>query len=653
MSDKTRRRFLTVAATGAATAVAGCSGGSTDGDAAATDTRADGESGSDESSSDGMDDSGTTDDAGGGDSDEMSGETLRLASGSEITSMDPVVKGNGGINQWAETLMRYDNGTLPPITNLAADYEISDDGTTYRFELKEGVTFHDGSELTASDIVYCWERLAQSPKTQNNDDMLGGTFTVAHEKDKSANDPETAELSDYVPGSLAVRAPETHVFEFDVEAPFHAGLAQIASESAFVVYPENTVGDIEREGVETDGEYGYQEAFGTENGGPKVAGTGPFQIETWSKGSKLVMTRHDDYHGTEPNVERIESVILSDENAVYKRALNGNVDVFGIPSTKFDPASRSEMEDIGAGREVGRYTLENGTEVNTAEVGDVGVDTILFNCDKVPKPVRQAFALMLNQDDIAANLYPDQEPAYSMVPPSIYPSSLGDFDSPAAAYEAHTTEGAMAQTSWGSDGYVWGRGESRIQEARQKVEDADLDGEEYTFTIAKDPVSSAVGSRVQQKAKALGITVNVERADYGTLISKGVFEKQLDFYTLGDSAEWPESDNLLRFYHPNVSIDQASQWGERTENGEWATEYMATAADAWQNNYVPHRGPGEENQRKRDMAYLATIETNWQVVQQIPLAIRVNRTYWTDDLDYTPPGVMGDKTYTDVQIDRS
>ena len=80
---------------------------------------------------------------------------------------------------------------------------------------------------------------------------------------------------------------------------------------------------------------------------------------------------------------------------------------------------------------------------------------------------------------------------------------------------------------------------------------------------------------------------------------------------------------------------------------------METAAAAWQYNYVPHRGPGEENQRKRDMAYLATIETNWQVVQQIPLAIRVNRTYWTDDLDYTPPGVMGDKKYTGVRIDRN
>jgi hypothetical protein len=98
--------------------------------------------------------------------------------------MDPVVKDNGEINQWAETLVGYENGKLPPIAELAESYGVSDDGTTYRFTLKQGVTFQDGSDLTASDFVSAWERLAQSSKTQNNDNMLGGTFTIAHELEK-------------------------------------------------------------------------------------------------------------------------------------------------------------------------------------------------------------------------------------------------------------------------------------------------------------------------------------------------------------------------------------------------------------------------------------------------------------------------------------
>lgn len=58
----------------------------------------------------------------------------------------------------------YDNlidilpdSTLAP--NLATEWMISDDGLTYTFMLEEGVTFHDGSALTAADVVYTYERL--------------------------------------------------------------------------------------------------------------------------------------------------------------------------------------------------------------------------------------------------------------------------------------------------------------------------------------------------------------------------------------------------------------------------------------------------------------------------------------------------------------
>jgi peptide/nickel transport system substrate-binding protein len=644
-----RRRFLTTVAGGAAAALAGCAGQNTDGD---SDGVGDG-AGGPEPDADADADTATeaSDET---DSAAESGGTLQLASAGKITAMDPVIKGIGGIDQWGETLVGYDNGQLPPRGELAKGIEVSDDGTTYRFELKEGVTFHDGSELTARDFVYSWERLAQSPKTQNNDDLIGGTFTVGHEKDKSRNDPEKEEFADYVAGSLAVRAPEKYVFEFDVESPFHSTLAQIASESSFVVYPENLVGDIERDGIETDGEYSYQEAFGTTGGGPHIAGTGPFEIDSWSKGDQLLLTRFDDYHGSTANVDAIKINVLPDEEAVYQRALNDNLDIFQIPSAKFDASRRSDLEDIGGGRRVGTYTLNNGDEVNTAQVGDLGTHTIIFNCKKVPEPVRKALALSLNQHEIGRNVWKGQQPAYTKVPPQVYPSSLGDFDSPAAAHEAHYTEGAMAQTPWGQDGYPNGIDESRIGEARQLIQDAGLEGEEYTFTAYRGPVWDQIATRVQQKAEAFGVTINVEKADYGTVISQGIFEHALDFHSLGDSMEWPESDNLLRFFPPQIAIDQVTQWGEKNDDGSWATEVQQVTADFWKDHYVPHRGPGEENRRHRDRAYLALMEANWEIVYKIPLVYRVNRTFWNDDLqNFEPAGVMGGATYNDISLDRS
>jgi len=639
--ETTRRRFLTTTAAGATAVVAGCSGGRQNETGNGTETGA-----SDTDSSTGAADTEA-------ENSPSSGGTLQLASAGKITSMDPVVKGVGGVNQWGETLVGYDNGNLPPKPELAESFEVSDDGTTYRFKLKEGVKFHDGTEMTATDFVYSWERLAQSPETQNNDDIIGGTFTVGHEKDKSRNDPEKEEFADYVAGSLAVRAPEKYVFEFDVRSPFHSTLAQIASESSFIVYPENTVGDIERDGIETDGKYDYQEAFGTESGGPNIVGTGPFKIETWSKGDQLHLTRNDDYHGEVAKIDAVRINVLPGEEAIYQRALNGNLDIFEIPSAKYDSSRRSELEDIGGGRRVGTYTMSNDMEVNTAQVADLGTHVVMFNCKRVPQPVRKAIALSLNQHEIAENVWKGQKPAYVKVPPEVYPSSLGDFDSPSEAHEAHYRDGEMSQTPWGENGYKNGIDESRIEEARQVVQDAGLDGEEYTFTAYKGPVWDKVATRIQQKAEAFGITINIEKADYGTVINQGIFEHKLDFHSLGDSMEWPESDNLLRYFPPQVAIDQVTQWGERTGDGEWATEVQQVTADYWADHYVPHRGPGEENQRHRDRAYLALMEANWEVVYKLPLVYRVNRTYWSTDLEnYEPAGVMGDQTYNTIRINR-
>ncbi|ESS10247.1 MAG: bacterial extracellular solute-binding protein [uncultured archaeon A07HR60] len=629
-----RRWFLSAAGTGVAVGLAGCTGNQPENSG---ETTSDAETNS------------------GGDSDETAkaGGTLRLTQTGNVESVDPVNKGTGGVNQWGETLLNYDNGLLPPVTNVASDVEVLDGGQTYRFTLKEGVRFHDGTELTASDIVYSWERIAGADNSQNADDIIGGTFTVEHEKAAPDGDEE-AGLDDYIPGSLAVRAPEKYVFEFDMREAYHGSLEQIASESTFMIIPENTVGDIERDDIETEGQYAYQEAFGTDGDGPLVAGTGPFQIDSWQKGDTLAVSRFDDYHGQTATIDGIEYTILSGSEAAYQRALNGNVDVFEIPDSKFDVTRQANLESVGGGRQVGTYELESGQSINHAQIEELGTDTLLFNANRVPLAVRQAVAAMLNIDDIAENIYPNQTPAYSYTPPQAYPN-LGDFASSREAQVAHYTDGAMAQTEFGESGYRFGIGESQMDRARGLIEDAGLSGESYTLTIPTDvrpEVWGGVATRIQQKGNSIGIDVTIERADYGTIISQGVFETSLDFYTLGDSMEVPAPDNMLRFYNPQTASGQAAQWGDQADDGSWATDVQQAAADAWAENYLGHRGDSEKNQRLRNKAYLTIEEAMWQEVPILPTVHRVTREFWSDDVDYTPPGVQGDKTYNEITISR-
>ncbi|PSQ56894.1 ABC transporter substrate-binding protein [Halobacteriales archaeon SW_7_71_33] len=650
MSEGTsRRRFLVIAGSGTATAVAGCTGGSDSSD----DTGSDDGGGSGE----GTGDSGTTNtDDGTGDGPEpqtVEGGTLQTALVGKVESLDPIIKGSGGVDQWGESLMGYENGVLPPTPALAEDVEVINAGERYRFTLKEGVTFHDGSELTASDVVYCWERVAQSENSQNADDLVGSTFTIEHE----GNTGE--ELSNYVPGSLGVSASEEYVFEVDMQTPYFGALFQIASESTFVVYPENTVGDIERDDVETEGEYAYQEAFGTENGGPKAAGTGPFEIDTWSKGDRLVMTRFDEYHGETATVDAVEETILADPDAAYQRAVNGNLNIFQVPSNKFDVDSQQNLNPIGEGRLVGEYELEDGRVVNHAQVDQLGTDVMIFNTQRVPEGVRKAFAAMLNQHDIARNIYPNQKPAYTMTPPQIYPN-VGELEDSPTAQEAHVTEGVTSQTPAGENGYPWGYDEADLQRARRIAEEAGVTGNSYTLTITSEPEWQTLAGRIQQKAESIGIQVNIETADYGTLISQGIFEGKLDMYSLGDTAEVPSPDNLLRFYPPQVARRQATKWGptdvdnpDPDVRSDWESDLQQEIAQIWAENYQGNTQETEQASRDRARAYLAVEEGTWSSVQILPTAHRVTRTFWSQDLDYTPPGVMGDKTHNTTAFTES
>ncbi|MCW8173267.1 hypothetical protein D8S78_20175 [Natrialba swarupiae] len=116
---------------------------------------------------------------------------------------------------------------------LAEDWSIEENGRIYEFDLKEGVQFHDGREVTADDFVYSWRRMAESPDTRNADDLFD-TFEIEQERD------DDGEL---VPDSLGVEAVDNYTLRVELTRSFYMALDQLASIS-FAVTPEGVVGDI-------------------------------------------------------------------------------------------------------------------------------------------------------------------------------------------------------------------------------------------------------------------------------------------------------------------------------------------------------------------------------------------------------------------------
>ncbi|MFC7114468.1 ABC transporter substrate-binding protein [Natronoarchaeum sp. GCM10025703] len=624
--DTTRRGFLTAAGAGALAAAAGC-------------TESDEPSPTDDPSSSDPSNSSTTSNSGG--------DSLQMMATGSIQTLDPIsAKGSGaGYNQYNQQLMYFPDGEYPPEPGLAEGYEVSEDGLTYTFDLREDVTFHDGSEFTADDVVYSYRRLAESSNSRNKDDIVGQTLTVEHEKDQTLSEPTDEEtLDDVVPGSLAVEALDDFTVEMTLASPFEYTLFQIAG-GAFAILPENAVGDIEG----YDGEYEYNEFFSTQGDGPTFAGAGPFQVDSWRKGSNISLTAFEDYYDGEPELDGITYTVVGSGNTRLRRFSNGNADILeSVPTASFNPGDVSiEQEDGNAS--IGTYALDDGTEVNYGEIPALTTEYIVFNALEVPLAVRRAFAYAMNQADIAENVYKGTgKPAYHIVPPAAYPT-FEDGMSGEESYDRHAETGYQSNTDFAANGYPYGYGETRLDDARAEMEAAgygENDRYEVTVTtIAGDSGYEQVFTRLQSKLRAAYIDMEIIEAEFGTIISKAI-SGEMEVFGLGDGMEYPGPQNFLRFLHGQDPSNQFTRWGAE---GSYSTdEYRQTAREAWDSNYAAEGTTREDHNE----AFQTVEEMNWASVQELPFLHPMSQRFWHDDVDVEMYGVMENQAFDDTTLNR-
>jgi peptide/nickel transport system substrate-binding protein len=511
----------------------------------------------------------------------------------------------GPINAWTnwqthEQLFAYEQGT-PPVTGLLAEeYTVSDDYLTYTFTLREGVTLHNGDEMTADDVVYSWRRLAESPNNRGHADrIVRGPMSVDHEV---TEDDET------VPGSLALEAVDEYTVEMTLETPFHGTLGNLADPRLSVI-PEGIVGDIE--GYE--GEYDYDEWLSSH-----LHGSGPFQLANWDRGSEIVLERFEDYHGSVADADGVRLQILGDPNAVYTTAVNeGNIDIFDLPQSQFDPELLSVEEELGGDRREGTYgPVTNDETLNYGETSLPRTQYAIFNTQRVDKPARQAIAYLVNQETITQTALRGQgTPAYLLTPPSGFPGG------PEAYHELARND------------YPYGYAQSDIESARQVMEEAGYSEDSMYETTIQHPSDrqasewSSIASLIQDQAEAAHIDVSIEEAPSSTLTSRA-FEGEITIFLVWNALNWLEADAMLRFAYPNQFT--WSRWGAEVDfEYEGLSEAAQQATDAWE-RYEQHQTPSDSDQQARNEAYLQIERANWQDMTMLPLWHPIEELYWYD-----------------------
>ncbi|MFC7071543.1 ABC transporter substrate-binding protein [Halovenus rubra] len=590
--DIERRQFLTAVGTVATAAMAGCS--SDDNDPVEDDSS----TGEDSTGNDNSDTTGDSDGDGGSD-----GGQVNLVQIPQETT-DPIGIA-GPVNAWTnwqvhEQLFTYEDGTPPVVSSLAKEYTVSDDYLTYTFELREGVMFHNGDELTAEDVVYSWRRLAESENNRGHADrIVRGPMSVDHDVN---DDDET------VPDSLALEAVDDYTVEMTLETPFHGTLGNLADPRLSVI-PEGVVGDIEG----YDGEYEYDEWVSQH-----LHGTGPFQLDSWNRGSEISLSRYDDYHGSVANVEGVTVQILGDPNAVFTSAVNEqNVDIFELPRSQFNPNLLSVDEDLGGDRREGSYgPVTNDETLNYGETSLPRTQYAIFNTQRVEKPARKAIAYLINQETITETAVRGQgTPAYLLTPPSGFPG------------------GPEAYNELAQNEYPYGYAESDIESARQIMEDAGYSEDNMYETTVQHPSDrqasewTEIASLLQSQAEAAHIDISIEEAPSSTLTNRA-FEGEITIYLVWNALNWLEADAMLRFAYPNQYA--WSRWGAEVDfEYEGLSEAAKQATDAW-DQYEQHQTPSESDQEMRNESYLDIERANWDDMTMLPLWHPIEELYWYD-----------------------
>ena len=160
--------------------------------------------------------------------------------------------------------------------DLATDWEVSDDALTYTFKLREGVTFHDGSDFTAEDVVFTYNEVKENQGNNENVDL--------------------SRLD-------SVEAADDHTVVFTLSEPYSSFFDQTAC-----------LGIVPSDGYDS-------KTFDTQ-----PVGTGPWKVVQYDTAQKIIVDANADYYGGAPEIPRV-TILNMEEDTAIANAKSGELDV--------------------------------------------------------------------------------------------------------------------------------------------------------------------------------------------------------------------------------------------------------------------------------------------------------------------------------------
>jgi peptide/nickel transport system substrate-binding protein len=331
--------------------------------------------------------------AGGDASGAAEGGTFVFAASADPVALDPAFVSDGEsfrvARQMFEGLIGTEPGTPDPAPLLATEWESTDDGLSYTFQLRDDVTFHDGTPFNAEAVCanfdrwYNWKGLLQSENISAyyNDIFRGFADT---------NPPSIYE---------SCAADEEFAATVKLREPF-AGFVAALSLPAFSMQSPTALEEYDADnlsGTEDDVRFSeYATAHPT--------GTGPFQFESWERDQQVTLTPYEDYWGDKAKVDEVVVRTISDGNARRQALQNGEIDGYDLVA----PGDLQALEDEG-------FQIEQRDPFNILYLGMNQAVPELADLR-----VRQAIAHAIDRDAVISQSLPEgSEPATQFMPDTV------------------------------------------------------------------------------------------------------------------------------------------------------------------------------------------------------------------------------------------
>ena len=441
------------------------------------------------------------------------GFTVQLGPNPETLdpALNAAVDGGNTLITIEEPLLIIDeNNEVKP--GQAESYEVSDDGLTWTFHMRDGLKWSDGSDLTAADFEYSFKRLASpdtaAPYAETVVGMIDGYQDAIGNPDEDGNtttDPDWDALNVH-----ASEDGKTLTVQLSYPCSYFDKLCAFAAMSP-----------VQEATIEANGD-----AWCTEP--DTFICNGPYMITEWTPSERIVLSKNPYYVGgwdsSKIVSDTITLLLLEDSSASYAAYNSGEAQlVKDVPTDEIPSLTRAE----------------DGGDFYLDEI--MGTYYISLNDQEEPFTdvrVRKALSLAIDRDYVANTIMQGiYTPATALVGPGIVDEN-----------------GYFMDNANGGEPYISDDYEANLEEAKSLLAEAGYPyGEGFptiTYSANDSGYHIPVAEYLQQAWGELGITMNIDKVEWSSFIPMRR-AGDYDISRNGWSMDYNDPSNMLELFTTN------------------------------------------------------------------------------------------------------